>query len=262
VIDNPEEPEGAVLDIDNPCYGEDFGKITIDNVLGGIAPFQFSIDSGGYGGTNEFRNLAPDFYKMGIKDVTGCEWDTIIQLQAQPEISVDLGEDELIQLGCPIEVAAFISFPAEQLDTLIWQSTASCPGCFSQTDTLVEATKYSVTAIDQNGCETSDEKTVLVEKERLIFIPNAFSPNDDGINDIFMIYGGKGVQQVKSLRVFDRWGATLLEKNDFQPEETAFGWDGRLKGKALDNGMYIYVAEVEFIDGWVELYKGSVALIR
>lgn len=262
VVDNPAVPEGAFVDLDNPCYGEDFGKFRIDSVLGGIAPYTFALDSSTFASSNEFRRLAPGDYELRIKDATGCEWDTLIQVFSQPELIVDLGQEDTLLLGCSIEINAQINFPQEQMDTLIWQDGASCPGCYTQEDTLLNMRIYSVKVIDQNGCEAVDKKTVYVEKERLIFIPNIFTPNGDGINDEFMIYGGKDVLQVRTFRVFNRWGATLFTGHNFQPDDASFGWDGRQKGEDVVNGVYVYLAEVEFIDGRTILYKGDVALVR
>lgn len=262
VAENLEEPTGLIFDLDNPCFGEEFGKISVEGVLGGTEPYLYSIDDGSFGAASEFRNLAPREYRVGVEDATGCTWDTILRLLPQPEITVSLGEDELLPLGCAIEVEARINFPAEQLDTLIWQDLASCPGCAVQVDSLIQDTRYTVRAIDQNGCEATAEKIVRIDKKRLVFIPNIFSPNDDGLNDKFMVFGGKGVRIVKSFRVFDRWGATLWEKMNFQPEDVDAAWDGRLNGEYLNTGVYVYFAEVEFVDGVVKLYKGSVALTR
>ena len=77
-----------------------------------------------------------------------------------------------------------------------------------------------------------------------------------------MIYGGKDVEIVKTFRVFNRWGEILMEHNDFTPNDPSFSWDGRLRNKELNEGVFIFYAEVEFIDGKVILYEGNVNLIR
>ena len=107
-----------------------------------------------------------------------------------------------------------------------------------------------------------DEIVVRVRKDRLIYIPNAFTPNDDGFNDLFMIHGGQGVKQIKTFRIFNRWGEILYEGYNFQPNDPDFGWNGKFKEERLNPGVFVYLAEVEFIDGRVEIYKGDVTLVR
>ncbi|HFA50174.1 MAG TPA: gliding motility-associated C-terminal domain-containing protein [Bacteroidetes bacterium] len=96
-----------------------------------------------------------------------------------------------------------------------------------------------------------------------IYVPNAFSPNGDGINDIFQIYaGGNGIAKVNSFRIFSRWGESVFEYFDFQPNDPQFGWDGKHKGQEMNPAVFAWFAEVELIDGDVRLLKGDVTLLR
>ena len=121
-----------------------------------------------------------------------------------------------------------------------------------------------MTIINESGCVTEDDIQVRVNKDRLIYIPNIFTPNDDGFNDFFMIYGGRGVELVRSFRVFNRWGEIVFEAENFDPKtpSTEYGWDGMFRQERMNPAVFVYVAEVIFIDGRVELYKGDVTLAR
>ena len=121
---------------------------------------------------------------------------------------------------------------------------------------LLDRITYQVQVRDVNGCTDEDAVSFDILKDRNVFIPNAFSPNADGVNDKFMIYGGKDVSIVKSFRVFNRWGEILHEKKDFPANDPDYAWDGILNGKNLDANVFIYFAEVVFLDGWVEQYQG------
>ncbi len=261
VIDNPAEPENALLRLRNPCFGTSFGSIVVDSVLGGTPSYLFAIDSSAWTAQNSFTDLFPGTYQLKIQDATGCEWDTTLLIVSQPELLIDLGEDEEIQLGCALELEVQINFPPEQIDTIIWTPEQNCPGCFIQIDTLLNTQAYSVQVIDKNGCTKTDRKVVSVRKERLVYIPNVFSPNGDGFNDIFRVYIGKGVKKVKNFSLFNRWGAVLYEARDFYPDQST-SWDGRMNGQESPNGIYVYYFEIEFIDGHTELYRGDVLLIR
>ncbi|MEM9919795.1 MAG: gliding motility-associated C-terminal domain-containing protein, partial [Bacteroidota bacterium] len=123
-------------------------------------------------------------------------------------------------------------------------------------------TTYQLTVVDSFGCVVEERITVNVRKERRVFIPSAFSPNGDGINERFTVYAGPEVAEIKSFRVFDRWGELVFERVGFLPNQELEGWDGRLGGQLMDNGVYIYYAEIRFVDGWEELHQGDVTLVR
>jgi hypothetical protein len=101
-----------------------------------------------------------------------------------------------------------------------------------------------------------------MEKHEAVFIPNAFSPNNDNINDFFTVYADRSVQKVKTLMVFDRWGEKMFEARDFQPNIEQLGWDGRLDGKPMKPAVFVYFTEVEYVDGRTGFFEGGVTLVR
>ena len=115
---------------------------------------------------------------------------------------------------------------------------------------------------------TTPGPTIIeVDKNRNIYIPNIFTPNGDGFNSIFQPIAGVGVRKMNYFRVYDRWGAMLHERlevdgNDLSFENPAVAWDGKFKGKEVNQGVYIYLAEIEFLDGRVLLYRGDVTLVK
>ena len=101
-----------------------------------------------------------------------------------------------------------------------------------------------------------------MKKTRPVYIPNVFSPNGDGENDVFFIQAGPSVVEIKSFLVFNRWGESVFEINNVPPNSESFGWNGTFRGEILNPGAFAYFAEIEFIDGIVEIYKGDVVLLR
>lgn len=96
-----------------------------------------------------------------------------------------------------------------------------------------------------------------------VFIPNAFSPNQDGRNDRFIIFTDQViVKQIRHLAVFNRWGQEVYRASNFNPIGFDQWWDGNYRGQAAPSSAYSYFAEVEFIDGVVELFTGEVTLLR
>ncbi len=262
VTENPEEPIGAIVNVQHPCFGETYGNIEIESVIGGTTPFLFAFDSLNFSTDNYQDQLEPASYFVTIKDDIGCEWDTIINIETQPELIVDLGEDITIQLGCELDLVANINFTMDRIDSIIWSPEIDCFLCPEQTVSPLESTVYSVEVTNANGCTERDEIIVSVKKDRLIYIPNIFTPNFDGINDLFIIHGGKGVKQVETLRIFNRWGALVFEQKNFQPNDSSVAWNGVFKDKILEDGVFVYYVEVEFVDGIIEVYKGDVVLTK
>jgi gliding motility-associated-like protein len=96
-----------------------------------------------------------------------------------------------------------------------------------------------------------------------VYIPNIFSPNGDGENDEFTIFADqKAVVNIHYLQVYSRWGELLWERHDFPPNDVSLGWDGTFQGLPMNPAVFVYQAELEFIDGRKELFKGDVTLER
>ena len=91
-----------------------------------------------------------------------------------------------------------------------------------------------------------------------IYVPNAFTPNNDGINDYFEVFGNKKAIQYIDIAIFDRWGEVVFRSNDLD-----FKWDGSYKGTMLEPGTFVYTMSVVFIDDHANSgYKGSLLLLR
>lgn len=95
----------------------------------------------------------------------------------------------------------------------------------------------------------------------IVFIPNSFTPNNDGVNDIFYIRGA-GVKIVKHFMIFNRWGELLFEKDNFMVDDKRMGWDGTYKGKALPTGVFVYTAQLVCDNDEVFQMKGTITIIR
>ena len=123
--------------------------------------------------------------------------------------------------------------------------------------TPVDSTVYTVIGTSQWGCTDSAHVTITVNGGAPVVIPSAFTPNGDGLNDVFKV-GNLGYQKLVDFSVFNRWGQ-LVYHNSYDPKE---GWDGRFNGAPQDMGVYNYVIIVANSDGNNVIYKGDVTLIR
>ncbi len=255
---DPSTPQGADLEAFDPdCFGDENGSISIVDVVGGTAPFTYAINSQNFITENEFNNLAPGQYDVTIKDALGCEWDTLITLQTPLELIVDLGDNIEINLGDSIELDAFVNQP---IDTFVW----NVPELISMNPTVRPANQvtYVLQVTNESGCQDEDFVTIVVRKDRNVYIPTAFSPNDDGANDYFSIYSDQSVVNIRNFRIFDRWGETVFATENILPNIPNQGWNGRFKNQEMQQGVYIFFAEIEFFDGRVEIFKGDITLLR
>jgi gliding motility-associated-like protein len=163
-----------------------------------------------------------------------------------------LGETVTIQANT-FQDSLFFTWLPDQ-----WLSCNDCPSPLSSPETTI---LYTLTAFDQNDCSASDSILVTVEFTPGIYVPNAFSPNGDGINDHFYIQG-KGISEVRLLRVFDRWGEMVFESLNATPNEAAFGWDGTFRNKQMNPAVFAFYAELGMLDGSNRVVKGDVTLLR
>ncbi len=175
-------------------------------------------------------------------------------------LEVNAGDDQFIEFGDDAVLMADATF-----DVAKWSwSPGDFLSCVDCPDPRVIKPNRDMTFIvevtDVNGCTASDFVTVFVHLK--IFIPTAFSPNGDGINDVVMVYATSGVSNIRSLRFYSRWGELVYERYNFPPNDPGYGWNGSQNGQLLNPGVYAWVAEVEFVDGKVELFSGGVTLIR
>ena len=98
-------------------------------------------------------------------------------------------------------------------------------------------------------------------KPRRIFVPTGFSPNGDSANDRLLVHGQPSAR-ILDFRLFDRWGELVYETGNFTPNDPDIGWDGTFRGQEMDPGVYVWILEVEYMDGVTEILRGNTTLIR
>jgi gliding motility-associated-like protein len=124
------------------------------------------------------------------------------------------------------------------------------------------STTYVVEVENKYGCKATDDVLVkLTCNQDAIFLPNAFSPNRDGKNEWFYPKG-RGVKEVVSMRVFDRWGSLVFERMHFQINTATAGWDGTWKNEVAPIGTYVYSIETICEEGGKFMFNGTVTIVR
>jgi gliding motility-associated-like protein len=165
------------------------------------------------------------------------------------------------QAGFPLTIPATYS---SNVESYTWApaSTLSCTDCPQpETHTKFNA-KYTVAFQDSNGCKNTGQiQVIVVCPNSNVFVPNTFSPNGDGMNDVLYVRG-KGLDRVKSLRIFNRWGELVFEQNDFPVNNSMYGWNGTYKGQKPHPDVYVYQIEVFCENSEIIRFEGNVALIQ
>lgn len=245
------------------CISDEDGSITITPV-GGQPDYLFSIDGENFGNLATFSNLAAQDYTISVIDNSGCTYDTTGVIVPSPDnLLLEIGDDQTVNIGEKAEFLALYGGGTGDIE-IIWGATEnlelSCTECTANYAYPLYNSLLTATAIDANGCSTTDELNIYVRKDYQIYFPNVFSPNLDGENELFMPYSRPNTF-IKKMAIYDRWGDEVYIAGDFHTVNE-IGWDGRVNGQLAKPGVYVYWVEAIFPDGASVLFKGDVTLLR
>ena len=203
--------------------------------------------------TGEFN---PSLANTGLNPITYiidglCGDASTIQVEVIPAPIVSTIEDVSIMFGNSVNLiatgnaSAYTWTPAE---------TLVCDDCQNTIATPDQTTTYTVW-VEENGCSASDQVTITIEYEPIVFVPNIFSPNSDGQNDILYVRG-QGILNF-TFMVYDRWGEKVFESTALEN-----GWNGTFRGKNMMPAVFVYVVDVNFTNGSSQVISGDVTLVR
>jgi gliding motility-associated-like protein len=249
------------------CYGADDGFIRLDSISGGTPPLGFSVNGGTFREQTSFSGLAPGNYNITIRDAEGCQTEVRFELVQPVEVQVVLdgvglsGDFPIIRLGDSLHLQVLTNVPDNEIQSIVWKP-AVCDNCREISLLPFYTALYSVTLTNTNGCAATSEIEIGVDRRPDVFVPNVFSPNNDGNNDLLVIYAGKQIAKARRFQVFSRWGEPLFESVDFPLNDPQFGWDGTHRGKPLNPSVFVFYLLVETIDGSLHEFKGDITLIR
>ncbi len=245
------------------CPGFDDGTLSVDGIEGGTEPYLYSLNGEPFGPYSVYHKLEAGTYTLSIQDLNGCTWDTVLILEDPPAIGVSLAGDTLVELGAWAEVEAHL-FGESWIDSLWWTPLppGPCHACTSFSYQPLHNDTWIVTVADSHGCTASDTLLIHLRAIGEVYVANAFSPNGDGINDVFFIQAGAGVVEVELFQVYDRWGEMLFEARSFAPNDPLYGWNGLLGGRTMNPGVYVWQARIRLFDGRLQWLEGEVMLVR
>lgn len=203
-------------------------------------------------------------YKVIGSDARNCFSDTgMVRLKVYPIPTVDAGENLTVNIGKIVTIKPRISDDVTEVNwtpkTWVISSTNDLPDLTLKPK---ETTQYNIEVKNPGGCRSTDNVTVFVTCDGTnIFMPNTFSPNNDGANDVYYPRG-VGLFNIKGLRIFNRWGEIVYERNNFKANDASAAWDGTYKGTKLTPDVFVYTIDIICDNGSILTFKGNIALIQ
>ena len=264
VLDEP-DPLIAGFTISEPdCFENRLGMIQVD-AMGGVSPYQFAIGDSPFQDSKEFTGLEEGTYIFTIKDDNECEVQEVIWINVPLLVNVELGDDQFIEQGDSALIKAVINIPLDSIAGISWSPMIdqNCPQCLDQVVAPVITTSYGISVMSIDGCSDEDFMTVhLNSASEEVYIPNIFSPNGDGQNDLLQISTGRNIVEISTFEIFDRWGNMAFSKYNLPANDPSVAWDGARHGTPLNSSVFAYRLIVTFASGRQEAYFGDVTLIR
>ncbi len=261
-------PDVSIRSTGNGCVPLQQVFTGINNGAVPVAQWQWDF---GNGNTGASQNPPAQTYNTGgnynvvLKVTTneGCERTFSGTIEAYSLPLVNAGDDKSIRAGSVVELIPVVS---PDVAAVRWSPTGDIFRNEGNGITVKPATttEYTVEVENTNGCAATDRITVTVSNTNTagdLFIPNTFSPNGDGVNEVFYPRSSGSIQ-INRLKILNRAGLVVFEKMNFYTNDAANGWDGTLRGTRLPADVYVYILEMPGSNGKPVMLSGNIALVR
>jgi gliding motility-associated-like protein len=242
------------------CWNALNGSIAVGNIQGSTPPYQFSLNGTVFQADTLFVGLPPGEYSVLLQDQNNCVFEETTTIGAIPPITVE-AEDKTLVCGGTVVLNPLVSSELP----LTWQWADSTGVISTEAEITVSIPGTYVFSVS-NNCEAVNGQVQVsaegLSVNRLIYLPNSFSPNGDGINDCYQGFVKPDLDVLSyELMIFDRWGEQLFETTDING-----CWDGKLRDKDMNPSVMVYwmTLEARNCDGKVEriFRKGDISLVR
>ena len=256
-INEPPELTVGIATTNNvTCVSGDDGKVTVF-ASGGVPPYNYSVRTNRFQDSAIFYGLTAGDYGIMVIDENDCRATNEFTVVEPTGFTVNLPPYIFMTRGTSKELIPEI----ESITTILsyeWTPAdyLSCPDCPNPTVTPAEDIIYTLIVTDEDGCIASDEIAIVLKERYEIFIPNAFTPNGDGVNDVFQPIDYGAAKRIL-IRIYNRWGGVVFESTSIDN-----GWDGTMAGEVIQPGVYVYQITGEFLNGEEFDETGSIALLR
>ena len=258
-ITQPDSLFASVSSTDATCFAAANGALAVNGIAGGIPPYETFVNGSVLNSPAE--QLPAGSYDVRIIDANGCILNHTVVIDQPDPMEVTVTPDTLY--GKPGELfTVSLSHNADPgMAQYHWTPAQglSCTDCAEPEISLYQSSVYTVRVADLSDpdvdCFADGYLVVVIDELKNVFIPNAFTPNGDGYNDVFSIFGDHFFEA--EMQIFNRWGELVHYEKSASPQ-----WDGTYFGEIQHPGVFVYTLQITYIDGSQRDYKGSISLIR
>jgi gliding motility-associated-like protein len=249
------------------CFNTATGTVNT-TVTGGFPPYTYLLNGSGQSNGN-FTNLPAGNYVLIVSDANGCQGTTDFTIASPGQISVDLGtSQQVILTGMETQLIAvaqsdttithYFWYPDSLVNYSACANPVNCPAPYVYPRTT---TTFTVFVMNADSCLASDTITITVLNQPSAFIPTAFTPNGDGLNDYFEfdLLGATNI----NISIYNRWGQRVYY-NPSQPNgiTNSGGWDGKVDGKPAPDDTYVYRMSVTYWNQVTKDFSGTVTIMK
>ena len=260
------EAFGLEITTTEATCADTFATITILDNIGGAGPFVYSIDGAGFLPIDSFPaflRARPGATSLEVEDAMGCRtvrafnFDAPIlpTLQLTPSrATVPLGDSVLVTLSADFALDSFTVTPAPgspAVGNSVWLRANEAP-------------QYRFSATNELNCIATATFQLITDRAAPVYAPTAFSPNGDGVNDLFRVFASGQVATINTMTVHNRWGGQVFElSGSVAADDQFWGWGGSLPdGASAPPAVYLFAATATLINGDVVTLRGEIMLLR
>ncbi len=257
----------ASASANNLCPGDEVTVTATATGASAAETFSWTTSDGRSFSGPEFTDQPTEttIYFLTYTSGGGCQTESrTVTVEVEPPITLSLTADppvgSMVAQGSPVTLMADIDNPGDLDIEIRWtQGGAPLEGAAGATEITVnpvDTASYLLTVTTPNGCTYTARASFNVEPAQFV-IPNAFTPNGDGVNEFFNIVQEGMVDEIVRFQVFNRWGEVVYDN-----ENPGMGWDGTFNGDPQPSDVYAYIITVRFLDGEEQTEQGDVTLLR
>lgn len=256
------EPSAISFDVsasDATCELNPDGSVLIENAIGGTGLLVFEANEEVIVG-GQLSNIMPGNYTITARDEAGCEISQTTSVGILPEPQLTIVGPAIIEAAEPLTLSG--SYVGGLADSVRWTNETGRLATGAVYETIAMQSDIYTFQIFYANCqsELTQEVTVIPPK---FYYPEAFSPNDNGINERFFVQAKNSLGAVPyDIQIFNRWGSQVFGANQLLLNNSQQGWDGTINGKSAPEGVYVYTSTIYFDQDNPRTVSGSFVLVR
>ncbi len=263
-----EEPEVLHSELESAhptCLDPEGGKILVRSMTGGTSPYQVKINGRLMDPvTMKDENYPAGTYDVQVLDAHGCTWEASVEFTEPGLGTIDLQTDKKeVRRGQNISLQLEMEDLAMPLKSIKWRPDAlfNCKNCES-VDFLMDRSNLNVEVevVDDDDCIYT--RSIPFKADGKFFTPNVFTPNGDGLNDVFKVFSDDQSATILQLRIFDRKGQLVFYVHDVNIEDPSSSWNGEFRGNPMNPATFVYTLEIVDQLGIHTILSGDVTLVR